>query len=84
MEQWITRKILRQEVLHTFCNKCGEEIKSPCSEPESVLAKIFATWGYGSPRDGEDHLAHLCETCYDTFIETWKIPPTIVGEKGLL
>ena len=80
MQKTITRQVLREEVIHTYCNKCGDEIYAPNSDIESVIAKVFATWGYGSPRDGEDHLAHLCECCYNLMIEDWKIPPTIMGK----
>jgi hypothetical protein len=67
-------------VLKTYCNACGFEIvHNVHSDRDSHRAQIFATWGYGSPKDGQDHLAHLCEKCYDTMIVSWVIAPTITG-----
>jgi hypothetical protein len=72
-------------VVRTFCNKCGNLIDpGDLSGIESHSARIFATWGYGSPKDGEDHSLDLCEVCYDVFVHECRIPPTVTGLKGLV
>ena len=82
MQQFETRPILRDEVVRTFCNRCGLLVPDPypLSDLDSHIVKLFATWGYGSPKDGEDHIAHMCESCYDEMIQTWVIPPTVTGK----
>lgn len=53
-----------------LCNICGGsclvEIGPECTDYS--YAKLTATWGYGSPKDTEQHKAHVCEPCYDAKI----------------
>ena len=58
------------------CNMCGKEIKeSGRSREDSVL--IQKKWGYFSNKDGEQHRIVLCESCYDLWIKSLKIPPHV-------
>ena len=38
---------------------------------------IDKNWGYFSDKDGERHRIVLCETCYDMWIKSLKIPPVV-------
>ena len=56
-----------------LCNRCG---KSTIDEIKlnREYATLSVTWGYGSHRDGERHVAHLCETCFDEITACFKLP----------
>jgi hypothetical protein len=61
-----------------ICNCCGnriDNIKQPFQTPE--FATLHAEWGYNSRNDGEYHLSHLCQDCYEKVIVQFKVPPTI-------
>lgn len=58
------------------CNMCGKKIKETGLEREDYLM-IDKNWGYFSDKDGERHRIVLCETCYDMWIKSLKIPPVV-------
>ncbi len=52
-----------------FCNCCGRKILG-----EDFL-EVEKSWGYFSSKDGVNESFELCEKCYDSFVELFKIPP---------
>jgi hypothetical protein len=64
-------------VREIICNKCGEIIakETDCNKVDYI--SINKTWGYFSNKDNENHTIDICEKCYDEWIKTFKIPPTI-------
>lgn len=52
-----------EDVVGVVCNICGEDI--PHGECGPEYATLKASWGYGSPKDTQQHEAHICEPCYD-------------------
>ena len=56
------------------CDCCGKSCKTPC---DYEYATIDVTWGFSSNKDGEAHLAYLCESCYDKMLEVMRIKPQI-------
>ena len=65
-----TIKVDRESIIGITCNKCGKDCTNNC-------VTICVNWGFGSMKDCESHLSHICEDCYDKFIKTFKIPVTI-------
>lgn len=57
------------------CNCCGKSTKDQYGHFECV--EVVACWGYGSTKDNQCHESHICETCYDRIVATFKIPPTV-------
>ena len=54
------------------CHCCGEEIQ------QNDYIFIEKIWGYFSKnKDGQKHQICLCESCYDTWIQTFKYAPEI-------
>lgn len=47
-----------------LCDKCGKSCRDGC-DMNFEYALIEVNWGYGSRKDGESHVAQVCETCYD-------------------
>jgi len=85
MQEFETKPRPTEVLVRTFCNSCGIIVEpNPCSDISSHIAVIFATWGYGSGKDGEDHTLHICELCYDKFVDKCVLKPTIDGLKGMI
>ncbi|OOB77195.1 MAG: hypothetical protein ATN34_03320 [Epulopiscium sp. Nele67-Bin002] len=57
------------------CNCCGQVIGvvSTSGIHEDCLS-IKKEWGYFSSKDLTEHKFNICESCYDKWIETFKIP----------
>lgn len=73
MEVKETRQVSKTYVTDIVCNKCGES----CT-PESGWAEYssgWASWGYGSSKDGTNETWHMCEKCTDALVETFLIEP---------
>lgn len=47
-----------------LCDKCGKSCRDS-GNMNFEYAEVKATWGYGSNKDGDQHEAQVCETCYD-------------------
>ncbi len=73
-----TRKEMREieEIEDIICNKCGNSCKNERTGFIEAVPFVMI-WGYGSGKDGEGHKSHLCETCYDSIVAEFKIPPEI-------
>lgn len=73
----IKTPLIPEKIHDVICNKCGKS----CTYMKYIhnYASIQPNFGYGSSFDGlfvEE--MHLCETCFDEFKSTCKIPPKIV------
>ena len=55
------------------CNCCGQLLKQGEHAGEDYL-KVTKEWGYFSEKDLELHEWYLCEKCYDSLIQGFKIP----------
>jgi hypothetical protein len=58
-----------------LCNKCGKSCKKHEGFEESFsFADLNVHWGYFSDdnRDGEVHEAHLCQSCWEGIVATFK------------
>ena len=66
-----------------YCNLCGKEIIESGNLREDSLY-IEKNWGYFSEKDGERHIIRMCETCYDMWIKSFKIPPHVEEVTELL
>ena len=61
------------------CNQCGKEIPvSNGHENEGVFHADYQ-WGYFSEKDGQRHRFDLCEKCYDSLLQGFRIPVEIEG-----
>ncbi|OGZ57864.1 MAG: hypothetical protein A3B96_03510 [Candidatus Spechtbacteria bacterium RIFCSPHIGHO2_02_FULL_43_15b] len=67
-----------------ICNACGNSCKYASSDDYGGIrlvalefADLSVEWGYGSEKDGERHESALCESCYDKFVKSFKIPPVV-------
>ena len=59
-----------------YCNMCGNKITESGLQREDSL-RIEKVWGYFSEKDGERHVIHLCEKCYDMWIKSFQIAPVV-------
>ena len=57
-----------------YCNACGRELGDLSQIQKEDFVCIEKEWGYFSNKDGEHHIIHICETCYDRWIHTFQIP----------
>jgi len=60
-----------KDLVDIFCNKCQKELDLNFGEID-----ISIEHGFGSKYDFEIHKFDLCNTCYDEFILSFKIPVT--------
>lgn len=58
------------------CNKCGRKIKEENGLLREDVFEGRKEWGYFSKKDLQVDTFYLCELCYDTIIESFKIPIT--------
>jgi hypothetical protein len=74
--------INKEFVKDVLCNKCGNSMALDnvigFEASDCVKGGQFGTFfGWGSKYDGSLHRFDLCDKCYDEFIDSFKIPPTI-------
>jgi len=65
------------EPAEIWCNMCGERHNAKDFEKTGQFAAIDKTYGFGSLKDGDRYLAHLCEPCTDKLFSVFKIPPQV-------
>ena len=75
----VTKQVEEEEVEDIICNKCGSSCKVSIAEEIDTYEDIAIEhgFGYGTERDGELHVSHLCYECYDKLIASFVYPPTI-------
>lgn len=73
------RRVQREdkEVAQITCNKCGAVYSKSESHPD--FTTISNTYGYGSTKDGDKYVSHVCEPCMDAFYATFAVPPQVAG-----
>lgn len=62
--------------IDVICNRC----EMSCADTLTGFLEygtLSAFWGYGSKKDGDSCVAHLCEACVDDIVEMFKISPLI-------
>ena len=59
------------------CNCCGKIMKEERGIRKEDALEVCKEWGYFSKKDMERHRFLICETCYDTWISGFKIPPVV-------
>ena len=79
MEQYYKTGALKAVI----CNRCGRKQEVKGSFPKFDYLEGKKEWGYFSRKDGEIHLFHLCEDCYDWLVREFQIPVQ-VEEKTVL
>jgi len=77
------RRIQREdkEIAQLTCNKCGKVYpkSNDGSLPHPDFTTIKNTYGYGSGKDGDKYVSHICEPCMDEFYAIFVVPPQVVG-----
>ncbi len=76
----LKKKEAMQKVLVTedvICNICEASCnRAPEREVSYEYALISANWGYFSPKDLDEHEAHVCYACYEEkLMPLFKIDP---------
>lgn len=68
------------QVSSITCNKCERvvELVNSDFQTEVSFTSIKHTYGYGSPKDGDKYVSHVCESCMDAFYATFSVPPQVV------
>jgi hypothetical protein len=63
-----------ETIKDVICNNCGNSTKKHDGFNGSfAFAVLNVSWGYFSDnRDGEVHEAHLCQTCWEHIVSTFK------------
>lgn len=67
----------QNELVAITCNQCRKELNVENGYCVEGLVAISHTFGYFTKKDGTRHAFDLCEECYDSLVETFKIPVTI-------
>lgn len=80
MRQYRITNDTKETLDKMYCNKCGKEIQIENDIIKEGTYTGDTTWGYFSHKDGEKHQFDLCEGCYDSLIEGFEIPVTVVDE----
>jgi len=74
------RRVQREELVPATitCNKCGNTFEHHQNQGENytLIQKIYS---YGSNKDGDKYVSHVCEPCMDAFYATFALPPQVVG-----
>ena len=77
-------KQMEAQYLEVYCNCCGRQLRT---QKDMILEGAFpghVQWGYFSEKDGEVHDFDLCESCYDKWIGSFRIPVEVKRENELL
>jgi hypothetical protein len=74
------RRIQREdkEIARVTCNKCGRSWGYN-DQDRPQFTTINHTYGYGSPKDGDKYVSHVCEPCMDEIYASFAKPPQVVG-----
>lgn len=61
-----------------YCNVCGHEMEIRDGILKEEIFEVTKEWGYFSNKDLEVHKFKICESCYDKFVATFKVPVQII------
>jgi len=82
MTYFYKKEIIETEIVkNIICNICGLSCRDE-DDMNYECATIDVTWGYGSSKDMEHEIAHICEKCYDKHITPLFKIPTIATENN--
>ena len=63
-----------KELDNIICNKCGKKIIVNHGMSSEDVLSVEKRWGYFSEKDNAVHRFDICESCYDEWIATFRIP----------
>lgn len=66
------------------CNCCGKKVIVSEGIVREGILSVSHTWDFFSEKDGEVHCFDLCEECYDTIIQDFKIPVVVKEQQEYL
>lgn len=66
------------------CNKCGKFIGTEGQIIKEDFLYVNKKWGYFSKKDGEVHEFCLCEKCYDSLLDGFKVAAKVEESSELL
>lgn len=66
------------------CNVCGKRWNADPVASKEEHVWIQKKWGYFSNKDGQTHTIRLCESCYDKWIQSFKVPVVVEEQIELL
>ena len=75
---------MEKKVYEVYCNSCGKKIETTDSTKREDYISIKKEWGYFSNKDGQIHIFHICESCYDTWTGQFRIPVKVEEQTELL
>lgn len=75
---------MEKKVYEVYCNSCGKKIETTDSTKREDYISIKKEWGYFSNKDGQIHIFHICESCYDTWAGQFRIPVKVEEQTELL
>ena len=61
-------------VKDVICNKCNQSCKL---EYNFEYATLDVRWGYETAKDGEEHIAHLCFSCWEEITKDFQLPTLV-------
>lgn len=70
--------------IHVYCNVCGRELEHQGEILLEDYIQVTKQWGYFSEHDLELHKFNICEHCYNTLEESFKLPVTVGKVKEVL
>lgn len=78
------REYKEKKLMKVLCNQCGKELKVENGILKEGCFIGRQSFDYFSEKDGVIHEFDLCEACYDSFIEGFRIPVCQKEETELL
>ncbi len=78
MKIYQKKLIERKKVRYVICNKCGVNIDI---KKYKDFLNINKLWGYNSDFDNELHQFEICEDCYKSLVQDFKIKPQITKKR---
>lgn len=74
-------QVTQTRICKVTCNKCGKVVDfgDHDFQTEVDFTTIKNTYGFGSSKDGDKYVSHICEPCMDEIYATFAIPPQVVG-----
>lgn len=65
------------ELKSVVCNLCGKKVIVEGGIVREGVMPVQYTWDFFSEKDGEVHTWDLCEECYDSIVNQFRIEPEI-------
>jgi hypothetical protein len=70
--------IKQEKIVEVICNSCKKCMSFDKDNPEFIEGvELVGEFGYGSERDSEKHIMHLCDECYKKMLDIMNIEPVI-------